>query len=204
MKKSGALIYGTKKILILINYTMFSITIKNTILFILIILIFHFLLKNMLLEKSASKTEPFIGTEPKPKGDCDIGVTNTMTISPKQSEEEKMKEFVALGCGGDGKSLDDFFKGDGVNGAAQEVNVEACKLKLDDTQLPLSNTCDANIHKLDTDPRMKIVSECDLKQDKKDVMLLREYENENPNNGGSLYDGLSAYDALDVNYLNLA
>jgi len=193
---------------------MLAIVIKNTILFILIVLIFHFLLKNVLLERA--KVERYVPLDPssrvtpsatKPSESSFFRALNAACpkeaeVTVRPSEEDEMEKYVAFGGASqadNGKALDDYFKEEGLK-------EQACKVKPDNNQLPLTRTCDADIQKLGNDSDMKIVKECDLKQDKRDVMMLKYYADEKSMNGGSLYDGLdlSAFDALDLNYENLS
>jgi len=75
-----------------------------------------------------------------------------------------------------------------------------CLNKTDDHKLPLSTTCDANITELNGAPHMNVKEDCNLTQDHHSFMMIKTYENENPNNGGALYDGLEAYDDFDDYY----
>ena len=90
---------------------------------------------------------------------------------------------------------------------------DICKFKADNHQLaqlesegrlPLSTTCSTKISDLKTDKSLekKVIADCNLPQDKKNIMILNEYENENSMNGGSLYGNLGAYDEFDLNYEN--
>lgn len=84
------------------------------------------------------------------------------------------------------------------------TNDNMCKMKVDDNQLPLSTTCNTNIQKLSDNGNMKIHANCELNQDKKNMMILNEYEDEKPMNGGLLYGDLNAFDSFDNNYQSLS
>jgi hypothetical protein len=77
---------------------------------------------------------------------------------------------------------------------------DLCINKNDDHKFPLSTTCDANITELTGPPHMNVKEDCNLTQDHHNFMMIKTYENENPNNGGALYDGLEAYDDFDDYY----
>lgn len=175
---------------------MLAIAIKNTILVILIMLIIHFFIKNILIDPPKEKFTP-ANFVMKPEGN-DICIGKRLDdIEKKNLEDLEMKKYIGFA---DDKSLDNFFKDNALSEEVKEL--EACKLKSDNNQLPLSTTCNANITSVGhDDASLKIKKECDLTQDKKNVMLIKEYEDEKPINGGTLFDGLSAYDTLDQNYV---
>ena len=145
--------------------------IKNAILFLLIILILHFLIKNVTGSTAgpvAKKIEGFL--------DNLMNKTNYADVSSDNTD-----------------------KSDGM------LTVNNCKInlpkKIDDQQLPLSTTCDASIMELrPEDNSKKIKEDCRIYQDHKNFTMIKTYENENPNNGGALYDGLEAYDDFGEYY----
>lgn len=196
---------------------MLSIGIKNSILVILIVLIAHFILKNMILERSGNgsqkpntaqeKKEPFMANAPVRCQDvevtqkCDVKPRDDDTMMKKMQEEELMR-FVAMGDDSDSKSLDNFFRDNIVTSGLEEskCDKDVCKFKADNQQLPLSTTCNAEVQKLQDMDTKRIKGDCNLKQDKKNVMILTEYENENDMNGGKLFGVLDAFDTFDMNY----
>lgn len=200
---------------------MLSIAIKNSILVILIILILHFLLKSIIVERGGKvnprqdKQELFdqspkavvMGQDPfedsLTKADVCSNVRREDVQFKKQQQDELMR-YVKMGDDDD-KSLDMFFKDNQVSKDVKDIEsklesgVDICQLKTEDKQLPLSATCNANVQQMPThDNRIK--AECNLSQDKKNIMILTEYEDEKDMNGGALFGGLSAYDAFDLNY----
>jgi hypothetical protein len=192
-----------------------AIVIKNTILVILIILIGHFMVKNFLLDKKNSL--PVYKQEPnKELGGALVPIKNELAPSPIVPENETplakpSSDPVSLVQGGldkakeellkfiDGEGDDDiegYFGNDTVLGTQPTDN---CKPKTQDTNFPLSTTCNPDIQSLpNTDKDVK--ANCNLNQIKKNVMLINEYDGESTMNGGALYGGLSAFDAFDNNY----
>jgi len=147
--------------------------IKNAILFLLIILILHFLIKNTI----GQPIEKFLNT-----------ITTSIT-------------------GNANKDLSNSANYADVNGPESMVTVNNCKINLptksDDHHLPLSTTCDANITELRPEDNTKKVKEdCHIYQDHKNFTMIKTYENENPNNGGKLYDDLTvgAFDSFEEYY----
>ena len=64
-----------------------------------------------------------------------------------------------------------------------------------------STTCTADVKPAEEENKdKKIKADCNLNQDKKNVMLLTEYEDEKDMNGGLLPGGLSGFDTFDLNY----
>lgn len=184
-----------------------AIGIKNAILIVLITLIIHFALKNMIIDKrdklqmtpsiedtkrsNVIRKETFI-TEPK----C-------MPQSPNdnlESEKENLLKFVfGEDMPGNGKGLDDFFK-DFSNQISQcdKPYQECSAKKSDDHKVPLTATCDPKIQEIPLIPEAEKAKEvCNTK---KDLMILNEYNNENPMNGGVLYANISPFDDYDINF----
>ena len=187
---------------------MLSIGIKNSILVILIVLIIHFILKNIILERSPKiPKEPFLVSAPLKSHDievsekCDVKPREDDTMIKKLQEEELMR-FVAMGDDSDSKSLDNFFRDNIVTSGVQEPSCDkdVCRFKADNQQLPLSTTCNSDVQKLQDSDAKRIKGECNLTQDKKNVMILTEYENENDMNGGKLFGVLDPFDSYDMNY----
>lgn len=185
---------------------MLAAAIKNTILVILIMLILHFLLKNILLDKQPLKIpEKFTPANfIEKQNNQDLCIGKRLDDSEKKNlQESEMKKYIGLI---DDNALDNFFQDNALSNEVRQLEEKlkdqpnVCKFKADNHQLPLSSTCDANIQSLGQDNNMKIVKECDVPQDKKNIMILKEYADEKAINGGTLYDGLSAYDNLDITY----
>jgi len=140
----------------------------------------------------------------------------------KDLEQEEMMEYVTKGDLSknssqnqkkqmmDDDDLDKYFKDNIVSESVAELEhkfdtgADVCKFKADNHQLPLSTTCSTKISDLKTNPSLekRVVADCNLPQDKKNIMILNEYENENTMNGGLLYGNLEAYDEFDLNYEN--
>ena len=71
--------------------------------------------------------------------------------------------------------------------------------------MPMSTTCDPVFDKMNLAEATakNIKANCNLPQDKKGMMVLTEYENENPMSGGKLFLNLDAYDRDDMAYAPL-
>jgi hypothetical protein len=80
----------------------------------------------------------------------------------------------------------------------EAIPSDNCKLKTQDSMLPLSTTCDPLVP--DFKQSSKEVTNSSVAYDKKGLMILKEYENESTMNGGSLYGGLSAFDTFNDNF----
>jgi hypothetical protein len=195
---------------------MLSIGIKNSILVLLIVLILHFLLKNLILERKpialqeTKKVESFHSvpeTTPTAVLSKDDICRNVRLsdAQKKKLEQEEMMRYVAMGDDDNGKNLDKFFQDNIVSNDVKELESRlesdnVCKFKADNQQLPMSSTCNAEIQQLPLANDMRIKADCNLKQDKKNIMILTEYEDEKDMNGGTLFGGLSAFDNFDVEY----
>jgi hypothetical protein len=205
---------------------MLGIGIKNAILFILIILIFHFVIKNMLIDRTNTSTyassikntiitqESPLGIQatkenfqaascpdyPKPpefnedssKSKC---LPNTDSAS---SDKDNLMKFVFGDdtVAKDSKDLDVFFPKDA---ASCDKPYNECKLK-DDNHTPLPSSCSIDFQlPAPTDAKKKEI--CNTK---KQLMIVNEYENEKPENGGTLFGGISAFDNYDLNFQQYA
>lgn len=190
-----------------------STIIKNIILITLIILIGHFMLQNILLgnpTKVSSKPVP----ETKPLEVKDIAIPTTTkqaSIDPtiNQTIGNPSSKSVEVVNGGLDKAKEELLKfvddeDEGFNTYFQPtLKLEAvpsdnCKLKTQDTSLPLSTSCDPLILDLKKEPTKE------HNDDKKGLMILKQYENENSMNGGLLYGGLNAYDTYTDNFEHLS
>lgn len=201
---------------------MLAIGIKNSILVLLIILILHFLIKNTIFDKNSKNPKKpqakstdieqiHITAVPKveivpPKVETFKDDAPSCAPAPPRNtdvEKEELLKFV-FGAEAPGTSSEDelgkYFKGDDVT---SDVEGELAKrkptcpvVKKDDMNLPLTTTCDPQIQRLNLLAEKSVKADCNLKQDKKDVMILKEYDDENSMSGGQLYGGLSAFDNL--------
>jgi hypothetical protein len=187
---------------------MFSTGIKNFILILIIILIFHFLIKKALL----SRREGFVC---KTHTTQDGGSGPSPPPAPKPKEEQTLNApkstndiydmwFGEAGGGQADKSLDSFFKGE-LDMSKEAEEAAKCKVRPGgDLDKPISTTCDPkfDMSKGEADAK-PLKANCDLMQDKKGMMILNEYENENNMNGGKLHLNLDAYDRDDYMYASL-
>jgi len=110
-------------------------------------------------------------------------------------------------------NLDKYFKDNVVSDEVEKLEKkfekcdarsDICKFKADNHQLPTSTTCDPGIFEIKPSQSLekRVMADCNLPQDKKNIMILNKYENENTMNGGLLYGELNAYDEFDTNYEN--
>ena len=182
---------------------MFSTGLKNFILIFIIILIFHFLIKKALL----SRREGYVckphtvesSTTPAPKP-----VEDQTKSAPKSTNDIYDMWFGEAGGGQADKSLDSFFKEE-LDMSKEAEEAAKCKIRPgSDLTKPISTTCDPPFD-MDTssDDTKALKANCNLSQDKKGMMLLNEYENENTMNGGKLFLNLDAYDRDDYMYAPL-
>jgi hypothetical protein len=182
-----------------------AIGIKNAILIVLIVLIIHFAVKNAIInrdDKLAITPENKKTKETFSPSQLMVKEPTCMPQSPNdnlESEKEKLLQFVfGKDIPKDSKGLDAFFK-DYTNQIAQcDKPYEQCTKKSDDHQVPLATTCDPNIQEIPLLPDMEKATEvCNTK---KDLMILNQYNNENPMNGGTLYADISPFDDYDMSY----
>lgn len=164
---------------------MLGIGIKNAILFLLIILILHFLIKNVLLDRK--QTVPATPATKKP-----IENFFQQPIESKDDEHKKMLEFINEEPSFIDKAFDDKIIKD------CEKQETCLPLKSDDNKLETSNMCDVSFEPKDKDNGMKLKADCKLPQVKKNFMVIKEYENERSVNGGKLFDNIDAFDSYDT------
>ena len=192
---------------------MFSIGIKNSILIILIILIIHFAIKNILIDNSKMIPKiPSITNEITKETtkesfydvNSDIpetGVQHAKCIqqsSNLESEKENLLKFVfGNDVPKDNTDLDNFFKDFSKQISQCEKPYINCDKKNDDHTTPLPSTCDPNIQELPLLPDMEKIDVCN---NKRDIMIVNEYKNENAMNGGLLYAGISPFDEFDTSF----
>jgi hypothetical protein len=198
---------------------MFSTGLKNFILILSIILIFHVLIKKALLSRregfvcAADKT---IASGPISNPVTPTPVEEKTSTAPKSTKDIYDMWFGEAGGGQAASSLDGFFKED-LDMSKEAAKAAECKVSdmaggdmpLSTTrqggEMPLSTTCDPVFDKMTlTEATAKsIKANCNLPQDKRGMMVLTEYENENPMSGGKLFLNLDAYDRDDLAYAPL-
>lgn len=176
-----------------------SIGIKNAILVILVIFILHFVIKNIMIKKPLNnnpkreKTESFFDdNNSKAPVVTKVNMCNNNNDMAKSKED--MLKYVL------GSNDDDLNKYFAENPVTEPVKETCPPPKSDIHQLPMINTCDPNIQAVGFGDLMQIKADCDLTQDKRNIMILNEYVNEKALNGGELYGGLQAYDYSDLDY----
>lgn len=161
---------------------MLGIGIKNAILFLLIILILHFLIKNVLLDR---KQTP-VATAKKPIESFQ------QTPDVKDDEHKKMLEFINE----EPSLLDKAFDEKIIKDCEKQ---ETClPLKSDDNKIETSAMCDVSFDAKAKEDGMKVKADCKLPQVKKSFMVIKEYENERGVNGGKLFDNIDAFDSYDT------
>lgn len=180
-----------------------AIVVKNIILFLLIVLIGHFLVKNFLIDKedknspllivqspetivqkqksSKDNTEPTIAKSEKEPEGLDKAKAELLKFVDEEETEHNLKPF---------------FKD------TSNVPTDDCKSKIQTSQFPLSTTCDPNIQIVDayTDKRKDAKKPNICTTLTKNVLVLNEYDNENVMNGGELFNGLNAFDSFDNHF----
>ena len=176
---------------------MLGLAVKNVILFTLIILIFHFLIKNAIVDRFPGSKPPMpLATLPTAHKENFVGQIRQEKQDGSalyDDEKKKMMSYIMQEAEND---LDSMFAQKIITQCDKEGAGE-CPAKKDNAKLPLSTTCDANIQELKPEDPMKLKADCKLPQDHKGFMLIKEYENEKVLNGGALFDGLQAYDSYD-------
>lgn len=188
---------------------MFSTGLKNFILILIIILIFHVLIKKALLsrregfvcavDKTDATSSPGAIAPPKP-------TEEKTATAPKSTKDIYDMWFGEAGGGPAASSLDGFFKEDldMSKEAAEAAKCTVSDMGGGDMAMPMSTTCDPVFDKNLAEATAKnIKANCNLPQDKKGMMVLTEYENENPMSGGKLFLNLDAYDRDDMAYAPL-
>lgn len=195
---------------------MLAISIKNSILILLIVLILHFLIKNALMDKQPTifakkpeqRIEMFsnvpkpvadIKSEPKPleKKECEV--------LPERNTQDEKNELLKYVFGDDAKDCDEeinkYFQGIGSSASLGDSNGGCILPRTDANSLPLSTTCDPNITTFPRDTKKQ--SEKCVKQEVAQGMMLHEYENENQMSGG-LFGGLNAFDEFASSFSEYA
>lgn len=147
---------------------MLGVGLKNAILIILIILIIHFAIKNSMLEKFTCSSKP---------------VSNL-----SQDKENLMKYVFGDDRSKDSSYLDSYFKD--ISKECKVEDVQTCNKKQDDHSVILKSTCDPNIQSLPPTPELTKKPPCN---DKRDIMILNEYEEDKK-------DAIGAFDDFDMSY----
>jgi hypothetical protein len=191
---------------------MSAIVIKNIILFVLIVLIGHFLVKNFLIDKDGvnDRATTSIVTAQHPK-DTDSIVQQTQlskdATEPSLSKPEKEPEGLDKAKAELLKFIDEEENGGLTKYFAEprqetsKVPTDDCKSKVQTSQFPLSTTCDPDIQIIDAAMKKEIPrkpKQCTNLT--KNVLVLSEYDNENTMNGGELFNGLNAFDSFDNHF----
>jgi hypothetical protein len=133
---------------------------------------------------------------------------NTATAAKSTKDIYDMWFGEAMG-GQASSSLDGFFKED-LDMSKEAAEAAKCKVSGEmpaggEMAMPLSTTCDPVFDKMNLEEATakNIKANCNLPQDKRGMMVLTEYENENPMSGGKLFLNLDAYDRDDMAYAPL-
>lgn len=201
---------------------MLAVSIKNSILILLIVLILHFLIKNTLMEKrsfakqevaSKSVMESFASTStntsaPTPAAPKEASKPAPVAEAPKECDaievkerntdkerEELLKYVFGDDAKADDQDLDQFFRP--TTEGVSTTQGDPCPLpRTDASSLPVSTTCDPSLLSLSLEKdRKKPASNKCVKQDVRAGMVLQEYDNESGMNGG-LFGGLNAFDGF--------
>lgn len=198
-----------------------ALIIKNTILVVLIILIGHFMVKNILIERVVKKPEQVV-TKPVdinhelggsltpiksniapspivPATETPIAKPSSDASKAQGGLDKAKEELLKFIDDEDEEDMNRFF---GNTTSLTPLANDNCKAKIQDMMLPLNTSCDQSVRTLQsTDKTVKASSK--FLQDKKNVVLINSYENESTMNGGDLFGGLSAFDASDNNFEQL-
>ena len=129
-------------------------------------------------------------------------------ICDNETQKDYLKnELLDFVYGKEDSNINKFYADDPLSTPVKDLEERISKqnmscLKPDDNRLPLSTTCDDKIQTLDFKAAdMPIKADCDLLQDQKNSLILKEYEDDNDMNTGKLYGGtLLANDDFNVNY----
>lgn len=206
---------------------MCATSIKNSILFLLIILIVHFLLKNALLDKQkelfASKKmslvvvpettipacAPPLRQPPKQTAPTITEQPSRLLTSPERDQEhvecgtnddKELYDFVYGKEEVDDATLNKFFTGSDVTqDVEKDMTCNVLRRRDEDIHIPLSTTCDPALNPKKNEDTKVIKADCNIPQNIP-VMVLQEYDNESSMNGANPFEGLSAFDTLAQSY----
>jgi hypothetical protein len=155
---------------------MFAIAIKNTILVFLIILIFHFILKNQQLSHTHKETFE------KPKASADASVEKV--LSP--TEDQKLDTFVDFS--NTKNDEEELLKYVYSNKETDFMKEPCMEIK---TDIPSTETLTAKSSKTVSDSQQTLG----------DAMLIGAYDDESTMNGATIFGGLQGFDESSVNYV---
>ena len=204
-----------------------ALVIKNTILVILIILIGHFMVKNILLEKTTPTTAATSAQASTPTTAAQASTPTTAAQAAQASQVASVVEtpsgtpsqaVVSQVQGGLDKAkqellkfiddeeednLDDYFAKDNTTECAP-APLNNFNTKIAESPIPLNTTCDQSVqqlHKLqEVQQPSQNASNASNASNAKNVAIVNEYDNESTMNGGHLFGGLGAFDAFDSKY----
>jgi hypothetical protein len=182
-----------------------AIVIKNILLFVLIVLIGHFLVKNFLVDKEPTKSVNVLINEPTETQkvveqkhaakDATEPSISKSDLEPEGLDKAKAELLKFVDEEETGTNLNKYFK------ETSKVPTDDCKSKIQTSQFPLSTTCNPDIQVIDTAMKTETPrkpQECTNLT--KNVLVLNEYDNENTMNGGELFNGLNAFDSYDNHF----
>jgi hypothetical protein len=210
-----------------------STIIKNTILVVLIILIGHFMIQNILVDKKplfshqntpvkqvSDNTKKYQSSPIDVNAEVDgkhaeakvnlpvvcterpVGLPSSQTVSAVNGGLDKAKQELLKFVDDEDDNMETFFTQQTPTLKMEAIPSDNCKLKTQDSMLPLTTTCDPLVS--DLKQPSKVMTNSSVAYDKKGLMILKEYENESTMNGGSLYGGLSAFDTFNDNFQPLS
>lgn len=202
---------------------MLSTGIKNSILIILIIFIFHFIIKNVLLNKNEHFSNIVCKNEELLSEKDNTPIKTTMPELKELPSEKIQPPSVTCNLEKEGMARNDVFDAwfaDELKKASTDAELDKffldnkdiseeiekatkCPLPVKDKGLPATSTCDINFDNLPIDIVKKEIK-CDTPDRyMKHGMMLKEYQNENIMNGGKLFMDLHAYNSIDDTYASL-
>jgi len=149
---------------------MFGVGVKNAILFMLIILILHFLIRNLMLEKHLSLS---VKSEKKEQMQAIEREEDDFPFETKRVEDKskELYEYVMR---------------------EEEHFTEPQPNESFETQLPVA--CDANLIMKTNISKELPKEEKKLTSQKNPFLVIHEYEDESALNGGKVFDGLDGFD----------
>ena len=187
----------------------FGTVLKNTILFLLIIFILHFMINNLLIDMDLNglQNDKVNGyTPPVPEETptmVEVDVPQPEREEKKEDDKKKMKDlYDYVYQDGSQNTLDMFFKKSGDMDANNTKDVQVkCADNLCDnvnnycnTSLPIKQEIEGHYSNFN-----KVQCESDLKgEEEKHAYIVKKYNNENAMNGGKIDDSnIEAFDTLD-------
>ena len=196
---------------------MFATVLKNTVLFLLIIFILHFMINNLLIDMDLNNIESKFETKKKnikiesKVSDTDLNNSKMLEVDRARPEREEKKDENALKIKelydyvyekNSEKNLDVFFK---KSNDIDENNSKDFQVKCVDslcsnvnnycnTSQPIKQEIQGHYSNFN-----KVQCEEDLKgEEHKHAYIVKKYQNENPMNGGQIDEtSIEAFDTLD-------